>query len=53
MFISGDGATGKSFLLEAIKCIVDDMASKKWSNYVSYSSTNRYSRFQFWWTNNT
>uniref|UniRef100_A0A1X7U0S7 ATP-dependent DNA helicase n=1 Tax=Amphimedon queenslandica TaxID=400682 RepID=A0A1X7U0S7_AMPQE len=28
MFISGDGGTGKLFLLEAIKCIVVDMASK-------------------------
>ena len=30
MFISGVGGTGKSFLIEAIKCLVDDMASKKW-----------------------
>uniref|UniRef100_A0A1X7UNC0 ATP-dependent DNA helicase n=1 Tax=Amphimedon queenslandica TaxID=400682 RepID=A0A1X7UNC0_AMPQE len=29
MFISGVGGTGKSFLMEAIKCLVDDMASKK------------------------
>ena len=29
MFISGVGGTGKSFLIEAIKCLVDDMASKK------------------------
>uniref|UniRef100_A0A1X7UZT6 ATP-dependent DNA helicase n=1 Tax=Amphimedon queenslandica TaxID=400682 RepID=A0A1X7UZT6_AMPQE len=30
MFISGVGGTGKLFLIEAIKCLVDDMASKKW-----------------------
>ena len=30
MFISGVGGTGKSFLIEAIKCLVDDIASKMW-----------------------
>uniref|UniRef100_A0A1X7U912 ATP-dependent DNA helicase n=1 Tax=Amphimedon queenslandica TaxID=400682 RepID=A0A1X7U912_AMPQE len=30
MFIRGVGGTGKSFLIEAMKCLVDEMASKKW-----------------------
>ena len=29
MFISGVGGTGKSFLIEAIKCLVDDIWNPK------------------------
>ena len=29
MFISGVGGTGKSFLIEAIKCLVDDIWHRK------------------------
>uniref|UniRef100_A0A1X7UTG6 Uncharacterized protein n=1 Tax=Amphimedon queenslandica TaxID=400682 RepID=A0A1X7UTG6_AMPQE len=43
MFISGVGGTGKLFLTEAIKCLVDDIWHPKSGEIVYYSSTNRYS----------
>uniref|UniRef100_A0A1X7TRQ9 Uncharacterized protein n=1 Tax=Amphimedon queenslandica TaxID=400682 RepID=A0A1X7TRQ9_AMPQE len=44
MFISGVGGTGKLFLIEAIKCLVDNIWHPKSGEIVCYSSTNRYSR---------